>query len=106
MVSNEASRNWGIILFLSGLALIMISSSHSIDRKVRRLSQLSEEVKELKSEFVDTRISYMQSQMESKIISEMEARGFIPSPNPPKRIRILTGEQTDSEWGTRIANRD
>ena len=50
LVSDDAFRNWRFIIFLSFLALIMIASSHSADKKVHRIAELNDEVKELKSE--------------------------------------------------------
>jgi hypothetical protein len=89
LVSDDALKNWRFIIFLSVLALIMIASSHSADRKVHKISKLNAEVKELKSEYVDVRMRLMQSRMESKIIAAMEGRGLQPSSTPPKRIRII-----------------
>lgn len=106
LVSDEAPKNWRLIIFLSLLALVMIASSHSVDKKVREISELSGEVKELKSEFVDMRIQFMQSKMESRIINSMESRGFVLSSTPPKRLRIVKHEEQEFESETRLANRD
>ena len=40
-------------MFLSVLAVIMIASSHSADKKVYEIASLKEEVKELRSAFVE-----------------------------------------------------
>ena len=90
LVSDDALKNWRFIVFLSFLALIMISSSHSADKKVHRIAKLSNEVKELKSEYVDVRMKLMQSRMESKIINAMVGRGLTPSETPPQKIKIVT----------------
>lgn len=92
LVSDDALKNWRFIIFLSILALIMIGSSHSADKKVHRISKLNAQVKELKSEYVDVRMLLMQARMESKIIAAMENRGLHPSTTPPKRIRIIKPE--------------
>lgn len=92
LVSDDALKNWRFIVFLSFLALIMISSSHSADKKVHRIAKLSNEVKELKSEYVDVRMKLMQSRMETKIIDAMVARGLAPSETPPQKIRIVIKE--------------
>ncbi len=88
LVSDDALKNWRFIIFLSLLALVMIASSHSADKKVHKISKMMAEVKELKSEYVDVRMILMQSKMESKIISQMEKRGVVPSITPPQTIRI------------------
>lgn len=88
-MSDDALKNWQFIVFLSFLALAMIGSSHTADRKVHQISRLSAQVKELKSEYVDIRMRLMQSRMESRIITAMEIKGLEPSTTPPKRIRIV-----------------
>ncbi|MAP54704.1 MULTISPECIES: FtsL-like putative cell division protein [Altibacter] len=90
LISDDAFKNWRFIIFLSVLALIMIASSHSADKKVHRIAQLNNEVKELKSEYVDVRMRLMQTKMESKIIAAMARRGLQPSVTPPQKIKITT----------------
>lgn len=90
LVSDDAFKNWRFIIFMSVLALIMIASSHSADKKVHRIAQLNNQVKELKSEYVDVRMRLMQTKMESKIITAMAQRGLEPSVTPPQKIRITT----------------
>ena len=46
------------------------------------------EVKEIKSEFVDVRMIFMQAKMETKIISDMAKKGLVPSETPPQKIII------------------
>jgi len=88
LISDDAFKNWRFIIFLSALALAMIASSHNADKKVHRIAELSNEVKEIKSEYVDVRMILMQSKMESKIISAMKKRGLNPSETPPQKIII------------------
>ena len=88
LVSDDALKNWRFIVFLSFLALIMIASSHSADKKVHKIAQLNNDVKELKSEYVDVRMKVMQSKLETKIITAMGQRGLQPSVEPPQKIKI------------------
>ena len=92
LINEDALKNWRFIIFLSGLALIMIASSHQADKKVHEIARLSNEVKELKSEYVDVRMSLMQAKMESRIIRSMAQRGLHPSETPPQKIIIQKGE--------------
>ena len=93
LVSDDAFRNWRFIIFLSFLALIMIASSHSADKKVHKIAQLNNNVKELKSEYVDVRMKLMQTKMESRIIKAMEARGLKSSETPPQIVRITSNKE-------------
>ena len=90
LVSDGAFKNWRFIIFLSALALVMIASSHKADKKVHRIAQLNNDVKELKSEYLDVRMILMQSKLETKIISAMAERGLQPSLTPPQKILITT----------------
>lgn len=92
LISDDSLKNWRFIIFLSALALIMIASSHSADKKVHRIAQLSNQVKELKSEYVDVRMQLMQAKLESRIISAMARRGLTPSETPPQKIIIRTND--------------
>ena len=92
LVNDDALKNWRFIIFLSVLALIMIASSHSADKKVHQIAKLSNDVKELKSEYVDIRMKLMQSKMESKIITAMAKYGLKPSERAPQKIKIITKE--------------
>jgi hypothetical protein len=51
----NAAKNWRFIVFLILLAIIMIANNNNVDQKVFKIVQLSGEVKELRSEFVDRR---------------------------------------------------
>jgi hypothetical protein len=95
LISDEAFKNWRFIIFLSVLALIMIASSHSADKKVHQIAKLNNDVKELKSEYVDVRMKLMQAKMETKIISAMEKRGLFPSVLPPQKIMIKSTSKED-----------
>ncbi len=92
LVSDDAFKNWRFIIFLSVLALVMIGSSHTADKKVHRIAKLNNDVKELKSEYLDVRKQVTQIKMESKITKAMASRGLEPSETPPQKI-IITKKQ-------------
>lgn len=88
LFSDDAMKNWRMILFLSLLAIIMIGSSHRADKKVHYIAQLNAEVKELHSEFVDTRLEARRLKMESVVTRKVEQMGLAPSLTPPKKIKV------------------
>ncbi|MCK5400467.1 MAG: S-adenosyl-methyltransferase [Flavobacteriaceae bacterium] len=88
LISDDSFKNWRFIIFLSFLAIIMIASSHSADRKVYEIAQLNEEVKELRSAFVDGRSKLMKLKMESTVIKKLVDKGLSPSDIPPKKIKV------------------
>ena len=53
LIKDDALKNWRMILFVSFLALLIISSGHLADRKIFKIAQLNNELKEMKSQFVE-----------------------------------------------------
>lgn len=88
LVSDDSFKNWRIILFVSALAIVMIASSHSADKKVHDIARLANEVKEMRSEFVDVRSRLMRLKMESAVVAKMKEKGLAPSVIPAKKIRV------------------
>lgn len=93
LVSDDAVKNWRFILFASALAVLMIASSHNADKKVHEIAKLNEEVKELRSEFVDTRARMQQMKLESTIMSRLKDKGLKQSDKAPKKIVIVEEDQ-------------
>jgi hypothetical protein len=92
LVSDAAAKNWLFILFASGLAFLMIASSHSADRKVHKIAAMNETVRELRSEFVEARSNVQRLKLESTIRTRLEEEGLKPSETPPFKIKVLTQE--------------
>lgn len=88
LISDDSFKNWRVILFISALAIVMIASAHSADQKVYEIAQMTEEVKELRSAFVDRRSKLMRLKMESVIIEKVQQKGIVISETPPKKIKI------------------
>ena len=88
LVSDDSFKNWRMIIFISVLAIVMIASSHSADKKVHEIARLNNEVKELRSAFVDGRKKLMGLKMESSVIVKMTDKGLSPSIIPPKKIKV------------------
>lgn len=88
LVSDDSFKNWRFILFIVGLMLMMIASSHSSDKKVMRIAKLNKEIKELRSEFLDTRSISMKLKLESTIKNKVLDLELKPSQNPPQVIRV------------------
>ncbi len=93
LVSDDASRNWRFIVFASLLAAVMIASAHSADRKVHRVAALNEEVRELRSEFVDSRSDVQRLRLESTILGYVKEDGLAPSATPPKKIMVKESKE-------------
>ncbi|RUA12599.1 MAG: S-adenosyl-methyltransferase [Flavobacteriia bacterium] len=92
LVDKDAQKNWGFIIFLTVLALLMIASSHNVEKKVKYISQLNKKNRELRSQFIATRSDLMQLKMESSINKELKNRGFYGYLDPPQKIKVIIKE--------------
>ena len=90
LVSGDAPKNWAFIIFASALATIMIASSHAADRKVHQIAALSEEVRQLRSEFVEIRAEAQRLKLESTIRESVLEVGLIPAQTPPVKIIVTS----------------
>ncbi|WP_406682922.1 FtsL-like putative cell division protein [Seonamhaeicola sp. MEBiC1930] len=88
LVSDDSFKNWRFIIFISVLAIVMIASSHSADKKVYEIARLKNEVKEIRSTFLEGRIKLNKLKMESNVIGKMKEKGVEPSLIPPKKIKV------------------
>lgn len=89
LVDQNAKKNWGFIIFLTGLALLMITSSHQIDKKVQKIAQLNKQKRELRSKSVVTKSDLMKLKMESSISKRMKVNGLFASQTPPYKIKVI-----------------
>lgn len=88
LVNDDAFKNWRMILFISVLAIVMIASSHSADKKVHEIARLNNEVKEMRSAFVDGRTRLMELKKETVVELKMKEKGLAISEIPPTKIII------------------
>ena len=92
LVSDDAFKNWRMIIYIVFLLLFMISRSHSTDKKVLKIAELNSEIRELKAEFIDTRTKVMRLELESAVQNKVAERGLLPSKNPPKKIKVINSK--------------
>ena len=88
----NAAKNWRFIVFIILLAIIMIANTQRYEQKVFKIIALTNEVKELRSEFVDRRSELMQLKMESTVSDKMVEKEIFPSSVPPVKIKVTKEE--------------
>jgi len=93
LIDDDAFKNWRFIVFLITLAIIMIANTQRFEQKVYKITELTNEVKELRSEFVDRRSELMKLKMESTISEKMVAKNIFPSAVPPHKIKVKKIEE-------------
>jgi hypothetical protein len=88
LVKDDALKNWRMILFLSFLAVIMISSGHNADKKIFKIASLNTEIKVLKSEFIEVKKKLLILKKESAVANILSENGVGPASSPPIKIII------------------
>jgi cell division protein FtsL len=91
LVNDSVRSIYPFILFLVGMAVISIYSSHSADSKVYTMSKLRNEMKELNSDYIETRSKLMEVSSETKVLNRAKKLGLVRKENPPIKI-VLTDE--------------
>jgi len=84
-------QNMPRILFLAALALIYIANSHLAEKKIRRINQLSKEIKELKWEYINVKSELMFKSKMSEVSKSVEQLGLKQLNSPPRKI-VLKNE--------------
>ena len=79
LIKADALKNWRMIFFLSTLALIMIASGHSADKKIFTIARLNSEIKALKSEFIENKSILLDLKKETTVTQNLIATGVAPS---------------------------
>ncbi len=93
LIDDDSIKNWRFIVFLIILAIIMIANTQRFEQKVFRITELTNQVKELRSEFVDRRSELMKLKMESTVSAKMEEKQIFPSTVPPVKITVKKIEE-------------
>ncbi|WP_347050595.1 FtsL-like putative cell division protein [Flavobacterium olei] len=93
LIHEDAVKNWRFIVFIILLAILMIANTQRYEQKVFEIAKLNNEVKELRSEFVDRRSELMKLKMESTISDKMLEKQIFPSTVPPTKIEVTKEEE-------------
>lgn len=88
LIEDDAIKNWRFIVFLIVLAIVMIANTQRYEQKVFKITELTNQVKELRSEFVDRRSELMKLKMESTVSDKMVEKEIFPSTVPPTKIKV------------------
>lgn len=92
LTNEDAFKNWRFILFAAFLAMIMIYTGHSFEKKVHRMAQLTDHVSELRSEYLDGQDQLMFLQMESRVAQNLKGTGIGPAEHPPLKIIVASNK--------------
>lgn len=81
-------RLFPFVLFIAFLAFAYIANNFYAEGKVRNISKIQKELKEIKYEYISTKSKLMQLSKQSQIAKKMEGTGIKENTEPVKIIRI------------------
>tara|TARA_B100001109_G_C18570937_1_gene338721 strand:- start:44 stop:352 length:309 start_codon:yes stop_codon:yes gene_type:complete len=88
LLKEDSMKNWRMILFISTLAMISIASGHSADKKIYQIANLNNELKRVKSEFVENKSELMFLKLETRVTKRLFEIGVGPSKEQPFRLKL------------------
>jgi hypothetical protein len=84
--TESVLRHLPFLGFLAFLGFIAIRAAHRADYKVHQIAKLRTEVKDLESEYIETKSKLMQLSLKSQVVSRAADLGLQKQQSPPKRI--------------------
>lgn len=94
LTKEGSEQNWTFMLFLVFLAFVSITSSHLVDKKVVRITELKNAVSDLKTQYTDKHSELMQMQLESSIIQYTQKYGLeLPLTQPYVIVDKVYGKE-------------
>jgi hypothetical protein len=76
------------VLYFTFLGLIYIGNNHYADKTSRKISQLEEEVEDLRANYTTLKADYMFSSKQSEVARRVERLGLQESDVPPHKLIV------------------
>jgi hypothetical protein len=93
VVSKEAATEMmPFLIFLSVLCMLYIANSHMAVKSVRKIDQLSKEVKELSWEYKSLKADLMFKSKLTEVAKKVDTLGIKELTEPPKKIIVSSNE--------------
>lgn len=87
LADRRMRKHYPFLLFLVVMAILSIRSSHRADEKVHRIGELRKELKDLSSDFIETRSKLMEASTESKVLERAAAIDLYRPDHPPVELK-------------------
>jgi hypothetical protein len=86
--SDKTLKHLPFILFLSLIAIFYIANGYYADDKIRQVNKVSNELKELRSEYISTKSELMFASKQSEVAKSAEKIGLKEPIVPPVKILV------------------
>jgi len=88
LTKEKFIRAMPFIIFLMILGVIYITNIFHVERSMRQIDDLEEELRELRYEYISSRSKLMNISKTSEIVIKLKETGIGESLDPPKKIMV------------------
>jgi hypothetical protein len=88
LTNEKTLKHLPFILFLSFVAVLYIANGYYADDKIREVNKLSNQLKELRSEYISTKSELMFASKQSEVAKAAEQMGLKEPVVPPVKIEV------------------
>jgi len=89
-------KNWlnnlPLVLFIAILGIFHVANNHTAENKIRRMSKLEKEIKELRWLYMTSKSELMYNSKQSEVATMVEKLGLKELTKPPYKIEIKENE--------------
>jgi hypothetical protein len=96
---EQALRSLPFLLFLTVVALFYISNGYYAEEQIRKLNRLSNDLKELRSEFIISTSDVMFISKQSEVARRSAPLGIKESVEPPIKITVTSTDIATAQDG-------
>jgi len=98
LTNEKTLQHLPFILFLAFIAILYIANGYYADDKIREVNRISNQLKELRSEYISTKSELMFASKQSEVARAAEKLGLKEPVVPPVKIevdssRLFTGSK-------------
>lgn len=86
--SDKTIQHIPFILFLAVVAIFYIANGYYADDKIREVNKTSNQLKELRSEYISTKSDLMFASKQSEVAKSVESIGLKEPVVPPTKIEV------------------
>jgi len=86
--SDKTLKRLPFILFLSLVAIFYIANGYYADDKIREVNKVTNQLKELRSEYISTKSELMFASKQSEVAKAGESMGLKEPVVPPTKILV------------------
>jgi hypothetical protein len=90
--SDKTLKHLPFILFLALVAIFYIANGYYADDKIREVNKISNQLKELRSEYISTKSDLMFASKQSEVAKAAEPIGLKEPVVPPTKIQVDSTE--------------